>query len=122
MQPQLMLALARCGRIAEAAAMAANVRENLGVMPVHLAEAGSCFGLCMAAVGDGKPTAELTPEEKELRKQYLDLALACFEEARQKKYDDILFLESDADLEPLRGVPEYERWLDSFRQSRTGKK
>ncbi len=123
MQPQLMLALARCGRTAEAAAMAANVRENLGVMPVHLAEAGSCFGLCMANVGDGKPAAELTPEAKQLRKQYLDLALACFEEARQKKYDDILFLESDADIEAAQAQfrSTSDGWI-LFRQSRTGTK
>jgi len=122
MQPQLMLALVRNGKHAEAAEMAASVRKNLSALPVHLAEAGACYGLCMAAVGDGKPAAELTAEQKQLRKQYLDLALACFEEARQKKYDDILFLEKDADFEVLRGVPEYERWLDSFRKSLKEKK
>ena len=109
MQPQLMLALARSGKHAEAAALAARVRQNLGTMPIHLAEAGSCFGICMAAVGDGKPVAELTPEERQLRQRYLDQAIACFEEARQKRYDDILFLEFDADFDVLHGVLEYER-------------
>ena len=121
MQPQFMYALARCGKHVEASAMAASVRKNLSDMPIHLAEAGGCYGICMAAVGDGKPVAQLTPEEKQLRQRYLDEAIACFEEARQKKYDDILFLEFDADFDVLHGVPDYERWLESFRKSLKGK-
>jgi eukaryotic-like serine/threonine-protein kinase len=117
MQPQLMFALVRCGKLAEAAEMAASVRQNLSAMPIHLAEAGSCYGLCMAAVGAGKPPEQLTDEEKRLRAQYLSLALACFEEARQKKYDDVLFLGGDADMEPLQEVPEFKQWLESFRRS-----
>jgi eukaryotic-like serine/threonine-protein kinase len=117
MQPQFMFALVRCGKHVEAAEMAASVRKNLSMMPIHLAEAGGCYGLCMAAVGEGKPVDQLTPEEKKLRQEYLRLALACFEEARQKKYDDILFLEKDADMDPLHGIPEYEAWLESFRRS-----
>jgi tetratricopeptide (TPR) repeat protein len=116
-QPEHMFALARCGKHAEAAEMAANVRKNLGRKPVHLAEVGACYGLCRAAVGEGKPEAALTPEEKQLRKKYLDLALESFEEARKKNYKDILFLEKDADFEALRGIPEYETWLASFRES-----
>jgi tRNA A-37 threonylcarbamoyl transferase component Bud32 len=117
MQPQFMLAVARAGKHEEAAELAASVRKNLGMMPIHLAEAGSCYGICMASVGEGKPVDQLTPEEKKLRQEYLRLALACFEEARQKKYDDILFLEKDADFDLLHGTPEYEAWLESFRRS-----
>ncbi|HEV3383937.1 MAG TPA: serine/threonine-protein kinase, partial [Gemmata sp.] len=116
-QPEHMFALARCGKHAEAAEMAANVRKKLGMKPVHLAEVGACYGLCRAAVGEGKPETALTPEEKQLRKKYLDLAIESFEEARKKNYKDILFLEKDADFEALRGVPEYEAWLNSFRES-----
>jgi eukaryotic-like serine/threonine-protein kinase len=122
MQPQFMYALVRCGKHVEAAEMAASVRKNLNMMPIHLAEAGGCYGLCMAAVGEGKPVDQLTPEEKKLRQEYLRLALACFEEARQKKYDDILFLDKDADMDPLHGIPEYEAWIESFRRSLQGQK
>ncbi len=117
MLPPLMLSLARCGHYVEAAKLAAKVREKLGVMPGHLAEAASCYGLCRAAVGAGKSAADLTPEENQLRQSYLDKAIECLEEARQNKYDDILYVERDADFDTLRGVPEYERWLDSFRAS-----
>jgi len=122
MLPPLMLALARCGHHVEAAKLAAQVREKLGVMPGHLAEAASCYGLCRAVVGAGKPAAELTPEENQLRQHYLNQAIACLEEARQKKYDDLLYVDTDADFDPLHGVPEFERWLDSFRASLKTKK
>lgn len=117
MQPQLMFALVRTGRYAEAAEMAANVRKNLNMVPVHLAEAGACFGLCMAAVAPGKVPDQLTPEEKRLRDSYFRQAMASFEEARAKKYDDVLFLDCDADLDVLHEVPEYVRWLESFKHS-----
>jgi tetratricopeptide (TPR) repeat protein len=116
MQPQLMFALVRCGKHAEAAEMAASVRKNLGMVPVHLAEAGSCFGLCWAAVAQGKKPEQLTPEENQLRDEYLKLAFACFDEARAKKYDDILFLGNDADLDPLQPLPEYQKWLAEFKK------
>jgi tetratricopeptide (TPR) repeat protein len=117
MQPQYMLAIVRVGKHAEAAEMAASVRKNLGMMPIHLAEAGSCYGLCMAAVGAGKPAAALTAEEKKLREHYLQQALACFDEARQKKYDDVLFLSCDADFDVLHGIPAFDTWLAEFRKS-----
>jgi len=116
MQPQLMLALARCGKHEEAAEMASSVRKNLGVMPIHLAEAGSCFGICAAMVAPGKKADQFMPEEKQLRKKYLDLALACFEEARQKKYDDILFMDYDADFDSLHQEPEFQKWIAEFKQ------
>ena len=116
-QPEYMFALVRCGKHAEAAEMAASVRKHLASKPVHLAEVGACYGMCRAAVGEGKPEAALTPEEKQLRKKYLDLAMESFEEARKKNFKDILFVEKDADFEALRGVPEYETWLKSFRES-----
>jgi hypothetical protein len=112
-----MYALARCGKHVEAAEMATNVRKKLGTISAHVAFAGGCYGLCRAAVGEGKPEAALTPEEKQLRKRYLDLALECLEEARQNSFKEILYLEKDSDFEVLRGVPEFEAWLDSFRES-----
>jgi tetratricopeptide (TPR) repeat protein len=117
MQSTYMYALARCGKHVEAAEMATNVRKKLGTISAHVAFAGGCYGLCRAAVGEGKPEAALTPEEKQLRKRYLDLALECLEEARQNSFKEILYLEKDSDFEVLRGVPEFEAWLDSFRES-----
>jgi len=117
MQPQYMLAIVRVGKHAEAAEMAASVRKNLGMMPIHLAEAGSCYGLCMAAVAPDKKPEQLTPEEKKLREEYLKLALECFDEARARKYDDILFMSSDADFDVLQGIPAFDKWLADFRKS-----
>jgi tetratricopeptide (TPR) repeat protein len=117
MHPQLMLALARVGHHAEAAELAATVRKELGVMPIHLAEAASCYGLCMAAVGAGKAPDRLSSEEKRLREHYRALAFACLDEARAKKYDDFLFLERDADFDPLMELPEYREWLASYKRS-----
>jgi tRNA A-37 threonylcarbamoyl transferase component Bud32 len=117
MQSTYMYALARCGKHVEAAEMAANVRKKLGTISAHVAFAGGCYALCRVAVGEGKPEAALTPEEKQLRKRYLDLALECLEEARKNSFKEILYLEKDSDFECLRGVPEFEAWLDSFRES-----
>jgi serine/threonine protein kinase/tetratricopeptide (TPR) repeat protein len=114
--------LARCGKHAEAAEMlAASVRGNFDTEAEELAWVGGCYGVCRAAVGEGKPEAALTPEEKHLRKRYLDLAMECFEEARRKNFADILLLK-DADFEPLHGVPEFDRWLESLRESLKTKK
>jgi hypothetical protein len=114
--------LARCGKHAEAAEMlATSVRGNFAPDGDELAWVGGCYGVCRVMVGEGKPEAALTPEEKLLRKHYLDLALASFEQARQKNFTDILLLK-DADFEPLHGVPEFERWRESFRESLKKKK
>jgi tetratricopeptide (TPR) repeat protein len=122
----LMLTLARCGEHRRAVEMAEQVRQltrNHPYAPRVLAEEiGSCYALCMDAVENGRPLDKLTPEERKLRDQYKDLAIAAIKEGCAKGYNVVLFLDGDPDHEPLRALPEYREWLAEFKKGLKEKK
>jgi tetratricopeptide (TPR) repeat protein len=122
----LMLTLARCGERRRAIELAEEVRKiarNHPYAPRVLAEEiGSCYCLCMDAVENGRPLDKLTPEERKLRDQYHDLAIAAIKEGCAKGYNVILFLDGDPDHEPLRALPEYREWLAELKKGLKDKK
>src|SRR5262249_30987291 len=112
----LTLTLARCGNHARAAELAAEVRPQADAR-VLAEEIAGTYAVCLAAVGADKTPEQLTNEEKQLRGHYLELALGALEEGRQKGYTTILFLQRDPDIEPLHGIPAFDKWLAEFERS-----
>jgi hypothetical protein len=44
--------------------------------------------------------------------------MAAFKEGAAAGYGSILYFDCDADLEPIRGLPEFQKWLACFKKSK----
>ena len=111
----LGLTLARCGEVKRAAAVADALRPKAD--PRELSEeVASIYGLCMAAVQGDRALDRLTPEERKLRDHYQELALATLKEGVAKGFKGYIYLEGDADYEPLRALPEFRAWLAEYKK------
>ncbi len=103
-QVDLMVALARCGEHAEAARIA----EALVASPPqdeHLYFQAACgYALSAgAATGDGA-----------LVKHYTERAFECLRKGKERGWADVVSLEIDPDLEPIRKDPEFRSLVASF--------
>ncbi len=107
----LMLALARCGDHAGAAAIA---EELVKVPPKDEAiyvQAACGFALaCGAARAAGGDDAALV-------QHYTERALECLRDAKNRGFEDVVGLETDTDLEPIRKDPAFQTLLGEFRQA-----
>jgi hypothetical protein len=113
----LMLTVAWCGQHERAARMAADFKPRAS--PRFLAEdVGATYGICMASVGADKKPDELTSQERQLRSQYLALALDAVRTAFARGYDGLYYVERDPDFQPMRGVPAYEQLLAELRKAK----
>jgi tetratricopeptide (TPR) repeat protein len=113
----LMLTLAWCGQHERAARMAEQFKKSAN--PKWLAEdIGATYGICMASVGADKKPDELTSQERQLRSQYLALALDAVRTAFARGYDGIYYVERDPDFQPMRGVSAYEQLLAELRKAK----
>ena len=110
----VMVALARCGEHARAAAIA---REMVAQPPSNemvYFEAACGFALSAGAVrdqirpaiaaGDGLP---LAPAAEALIRDYTDRAIDCLRKAKARGFADVVGLETDPDLEPIREEPAF---------------
>ncbi len=100
----LMLALARCGEHAEAARIA----DVLAVTP-PTNENFYFQAACGYAIA-----ASCVPNDQALAKHYTAAAIACLKKAKETGWTDVVTLEIDPDLEPIREVPEFRALLASF--------
>jgi hypothetical protein len=60
---------------------------------------------------------QYSAEEKKLRQHYLELAMQTFRQAQASGFTDVIFMDHDPDLDPIRGMPAFEEWRESFRKS-----
>ncbi len=100
-----MLALARCGDHAEAAAIA----EALVATPPkdeHLYVVAAC-GYALAA-------AQPPAVDAYLVQRYKTAALDCLRKAKERGWADVASLEKDTDLEPIRNDPAFQALLREF--------
>ena len=51
-------------------------------------------------------------------KHYTDRALDCLRTAKDRGWADVVSLEDDTDLEPIRNDPAFKELLDEFQRSR----
>ena len=102
-----MLLLARSGAHAEAAALALDMLRLAPQYANNLYNAGCCYALCAAAVGAGKPDAQLTAQEKDLRKRYAEAAMKPLDDAVTQGFCNLTLLGTDPDLDAVRGEPAF---------------
>jgi tetratricopeptide (TPR) repeat protein len=105
LQIDLMLAQARCGRHAEAAAFAEKLRQNYPKNTNYLLQAACGYALSAPGVGADKSPAALTVEEQSRRQRYLDRAVEVLRQAKVNGYKDVKNLEVEPDLDPVRDHP-----------------
>ena len=110
----LMLALARCGDHAGAATIA----EELVKVPPN-DEAIYVQAACGFALASG--AARAAGGDAALVQHYIDRALKCLRDAKDRGWEDVQGLETDTDLEPIRKEPAFQTLLGEFRQ-RVGKR
>ncbi len=111
----LMLALARCGDHAGAATIA---EELVKIPPKDEAiyfQAACGFALASgAARAAGGNDAARVPH-------YIERSIKCLRDAKDRGWEDVVGLETDTDLEPIRKEPAFQKLLGEFRQ-RGGKR
>jgi len=97
-QAARVLALARSGQHAEAAAEAAKVQPHVAKSPELLLQIARCYATCAAAATPPKP-------------EYVKLALAAVQTAAGADYRDARALQTDPDLEPVRETATFQEIL-----------
>ena len=108
--PRLLLLRAtemlKRGDLASAVQAADKLRELDPKNKDSLYDVACLYAQCAAFVTKDKPAP--TAAEQDQQKKYLDLALACLKDAISAGWDDFDHMRQDGDLQPLRGLPEFE--------------
>jgi eukaryotic-like serine/threonine-protein kinase len=107
---ELMLALARCGDHAGAATIAELLVEKPPKDEAIYIQAACGFALAYGAArtAGGSDAA--------LVQHYSERALECLRAAKNRGWEDVVGLETDTDLEPIRNDPAFQALLREFRQ------
>jgi tetratricopeptide (TPR) repeat protein/tRNA A-37 threonylcarbamoyl transferase component Bud32 len=105
-QTLLMLALARCGDHAGAAKIAATLVAASPRDAGLYIQAACGYALAAGAPGVGAKA----------KQAYTRLALECLRGAKGHGWADVVTLETDTDLEPIRNEKEFKALLDELRQ------
>jgi serine/threonine-protein kinase len=103
----LLLVLPRCGQHTRAAELAAAIEKEAKVDREVLVLLAQCYAQCAAAV----------PEQAELRNRYAAKALEALNKAIASGYADLVSLETEPDLDALRGSGEFTSLLERLRKS-----
>ena len=101
----LMISLARCGQVAEAVRFSEALAKAGDQDAQTWYQVACARSLCRQAVrADAAESA-----------RHAEASLAALREASLRGYKDIVYLENDPDLDPLRDMPEFGRELEAFR-------
>lgn len=101
----LLVVLARVGKNQRAGQLAEELRSGHQKNADFLIHAARCYAQCALAV----------PSDLTLRARYLELALAALQLALQNGYKDIIVLEADPDLDPLRDTSAFKKMINEFK-------
>jgi serine/threonine-protein kinase len=102
LQTELMWTLAHCGDHARAADIAKRLREQELEDRSRLINVACCYSLCSAAVA---------PDEVRLREDYTKQSLDALRQAVQHGYRDVINIETEPDLDPVRDQPAFKELL-----------
>lgn len=106
-QMELMLVLPRCGKTAQAAALADKALSSPGVDSEALVELAQILAQCSATA----------PDQSEPRPSYADRALDALQQAVAKGFKDVVVLETEPDLDALRPLPGFQALLAKLKQA-----
>ncbi len=109
-----MVALARCGNHEKAAELAEEVSFT-EPQDRNLFQAACGFSLCIAGVAHLKNADQLTPDELARQERYAARALDALSRAVAKGYKDFTAIETDPDLDPVRGFPGFGKFLNEIK-------
>ncbi len=117
----LMVALARCGQHARAAAIARDLVARPPDNEMVYFESACGFALSAGALRDqGPPTvlavagSTLAASVDALVRDYTDRAIDCLRRAKARGFADVVGLETDPDLEPIRDEPAFRALIAEF--------
>lgn len=99
----------QAGRVADAIQAVAKLRELGTATKGQLYNAACVYGVCAARIKPAKD--ELTAEQAAQRQKHIADALATLREAIKAGYKDLAHMQKDADLAPLRDLPEFNALL-----------
>jgi serine/threonine protein kinase len=117
----LMIAQARCGEHAKAVKNAEALRQLRPANPSDLTQIACTYALAIPAVAHGKKPEELTEEDRALQKEYAAKAMKALFQATSGPYVDLISLDTDPDLAPLRNLPDYQQWKQGILERSAGK-
>jgi tetratricopeptide (TPR) repeat protein len=117
----LMVALARCSEHARAAAIARDLVAQPSPNEMVYFEAACGFALSAGAVRDQRwstiPAGGVLPlalAGEALIRHFTDRAIDCLRKAKARGYADVVGLETDPDLEPIRDEPAFRALITEF--------
>ena len=93
--------LARRGQFTEAASTAETLRAIAPYDKNTRYNVACSYAACVAAVAQGKPSGQLTPEENARRRHYAELAVAALKEAVELGFTNVQHIVTDQDLVPI---------------------
>jgi tetratricopeptide (TPR) repeat protein len=103
----LILVLPHCGEHEQAAKLAEALRTSRQDDRELLITIARCYAQCAAAV----------PGDTPLAARYEQKALESLQAAVAQGYSDVMMLESAPDLDPVRGRPEFKKFLEKVKSS-----
>jgi tetratricopeptide (TPR) repeat protein len=110
-QINLMIARARCGQHEEAARVAERLRKQAPKNNGILFQVACCYALCGPAVTHGKPRGQVSATDRAQQQGYEAEAVAVLREMLANGYRDVHALQTDPDLDPLRGREDFRQLL-----------
>jgi tetratricopeptide (TPR) repeat protein len=106
-QIDLMVALARCGKHAQAAEVAEKL-DSTAQDPSVLFQIACGYALCIPALEQENGPGSVSDEDRARQEDYAARAVAAVREAVEKGYRDRIALERDPDLEPLQSRADFQ--------------
>jgi tetratricopeptide (TPR) repeat protein len=120
-QIELMLAQARCGQHDRASAIARELAARSPDNEMIGFQAACGFALSVGAVRDGQSPALMAAvgaapvaSDALLIRDYVDRAIDCLRRAKARGFSDVVGLETDPDLEPIRDEPAFRALITEF--------
>jgi tetratricopeptide (TPR) repeat protein len=112
----IMLCRARLGEHAQAVELAEKVRKLAKGSLSSLQEVASAYALSVPAVANGRLPSQLTAAGRDLQQRYTTRALEALRQLKSNGWGDWVSLETEPDLVPLRGNPDFEKLLEEWRR------
>lgn len=113
-----MLALARCGRHAEAAAMAKSLAE-IGAQNAEILYQVVCgYALCAEGAEKKQKSDDGHADSAAISRKYLDLAIGALRRCVALGWKDAVTVQVDPDLDPIRGQPAFLQIVEQLKAQR----